>query len=107
MFQNFESNHKTKVGLADEDFVLILKQCNLGFITQEIPPGVYTNGDNIEYIDDISKGGIKKENDDFTMNTKLFERSKIMRFDDKTFFNTILGFELHWYYNPHHKYSTE
>ena len=30
-----------------------------------------------------------------------------MRFDDKTFFNTILGFELHWYYNPHHRYSRE
>ena len=41
------------------------------------------------------------------MNTKLFERSKIMRFDDETFFNTILGFEFHWYYSPHHTYSSE
>ena len=63
--------------------------------------------DNIEYIDEISKGGIKKENDDFTMNTKLFERSKIMRFDDKTFFNNILGFEFHWYFSPHHTFSGE
>ena len=41
------------------------------------------------------------------MNTKLFERREIMRFDDKTFFNTILGFENHWYYSPHHTYSGE
>ena len=41
------------------------------------------------------------------MNTKLFERSKITRFDDKTFFNNILAFEFHWYYSPHHTYSVE
>ena len=41
------------------------------------------------------------------MNTKLFERSKIMRFDDKAFFNTSLGFEFHWYHSPHHVYSGE
>ena len=41
------------------------------------------------------------------MNTKLFERSKITRFDDKTFFNTHLGFEFHWYHSHHRTYSSE
>ena len=64
----------------------------MNFITYEIPRGVYTSGDFADYIDEISKGGFKKNYDDITMKTKLAELSKNLNFDDKSFFNTIFGF---------------
>ena len=68
---------------------MIFKQYNLNIITYEIPLGVYTTGDIIDYIDKISKGGIKILYDDITLKTKLLERSFIVSFDEKSFFNTI------------------
>ena len=80
---------------------MILDEYNSSFITHEISPGIYTFKDisevlfNIlqtEYIGDFKKTVI--ENVDITMKTKLIVRPGIIavRFDEKSFFNTILGF---------------
>ena len=47
--------------MAEDDIERILKQHNLHFILYEIPPGVFTAGDFIDYLDEISKGRIEKE----------------------------------------------
>ena len=88
-FQNFKSYLRTKIDWAEEDIELILKQFFLNFIKTEIPLGVHTTADFIDYIEEFSKGGIKIGYDDITKKTKLFERSKIIRCDNKGFFYTF------------------
>ena len=61
----------------------------------------------MDYFDKISKAGIKIEYGDVTMRTKLFERSKIVKFDTKTLLNTDLVFEPYWDYNSYHTYTIE
>ena len=107
LFQNFRNNLRTKVVLAGQEIKLILKHYKLKFIAFEIPRGNYTSGDILDYIDELSEGGIKIVSDDNTMKTMLLEGSSIIRFDDKSFFKTILDFEPYWDYKPHHTYKSE
>ena len=79
--------------MAEEVIELILRQYNLYFFTYEIPRGVYTSGDNIDYNDEISKRDIKIVIDDITMKNMLPEGSNIIKFDDQSFLRTILGCE--------------
>ena len=46
----------------------------------------------IEVVEEMSKGGFEIEYDNIIMETKLFERSEILSFDEKWFFSNILGF---------------
>ena len=107
IFQDIESYLRTRVDLAEDDIRLILKQYNLNFLTYEIPPGVYTTRDNINYFNKISKGGIQLEYDDITVKTKLLERSEIVRFDDKSFFSIPLGFSPKWDYKTNIENSSQ
>ena len=86
---------------------LILRRYNLNFVTYELTPGVYTVKGNIDYVDETLKGGIQIQYDGFTMKTKLLEISNILRFDDKLFFSTLLGFTLNWDYKPNYEYISQ
>ena len=74
-------------------------------MTYELQPGVYTFKAISEALpnilqpeDDGYHNAIDFEFDDITMETKLFVRPGIIaiRFDEKSFFNTILGFNHGW-----------
>ena len=93
-----------------------LKQYNSNFITYEISPGIYT----LKVFSEVLSKGFEKEfeiraeiqpktkydkcdsniieRDNNTMKTKLIVRYEIiaLRFNEKSFFNTILGFAPHW-----------
>ena len=104
-FRDFESYLRIVVGLDEKDIQLILKQYISQFITYELSPGIYT-------IQDISHavrtfyghvGRLQIEYVDIHMKTKINltragGRFMLLRFDEKSFFNTLLGFEPYWDY---------
>ena len=111
LFRDFESYLRVVVGLDKKDIRLILKQYISHFITYEVTPGIYT-------IQDISHavytfGGhseiIQIEYDDISMKTKVILKFVIdetgfglgtLRFDEATFFHTLLRFTPYWDYKP-------
>ena len=100
------------VGLDEEDIQLILKEYNPHFITYELTPGIYTIQDISDAIQTFSghKGTIQIEYDDISMKTKIILKFKnnetslfalgTLRFDDRSFFHTLLGFTPYWDYKP-------
>ena len=92
---------------------LVLDEYNSSFITYELDPGIYTFKDIPESLFNIvqaeypgPKNVIDIEYDDIIMKTKLVVKSGIiaMRFDEKSFFSTVLGFTPGWdckHYNKH------
>ena len=95
------------VGLDEEDIQLILKQCNSHFITYELSPGFYTIQDISHAVQTFfgHEGRLQIECDDINMKTKINltragESFMSLRFDKKSFFNTLLSFEPHWDYKP-------
>ena len=99
------------VGLDEEDIQLISKQYNSRFITYELTPGIYT----IQIISDVvhTFNGhteiLRIEYDDITMKTKINLKyisgqkmfaSGTLRFDERSFFRTLLGFTPYWDYKP-------
>ena len=102
-FRDFESYLRLVVGLDEDDIQLILKQYNSNFVTYKISPGIYTFKDISEAIFKIAgeKGSLKIEYDDISMKTKLiFDYFTSLRFNKKSFFHTLLGFDAHWDYKP-------
>ena len=105
VFQDFESFLRTQVDLVEDDITLVLDEYNSSFIIYEIKPGIYTFKDIsvvlLNFLQSEYKGEINKnviEYDDITMKTKLNVRPGIIaiRFDEKSFFSTILGFTPSW-----------
>ena len=45
IFQDFEKYLRTEVDLAKDDIRLVLDELNSSFITNELPPGIYTSKD--------------------------------------------------------------
>ena len=95
------------VGLDEEDIQLILKQYNSHFVTYELAPGIYTIQDTSDTIHTFSGHSeiIEIENDDISMKTKIIIKYKggqkkfglgTLRFDEKSFFPTLLCFESYW-----------
>ena len=83
------------------------------FITYDLELGSYISIDLLEapfkvlqpeY--EVCNNPIDIEFDDTTMKTKLIVRSRIkaIRFDEKSFFSTILGFISHWDYKQCNEY---
>ena len=84
-----------------------MEQYNEKFITYELSPGIYT-------IEDISKvvytmgdheGTLQIEYDDYTMKTepiltRFSSTFGTLRFGEKSFLNTLLGFTPYWDYKP-------
>ena len=116
VFQDFESFLRTQIDLVEDDIKLVLDEYNSSFNIYEIQPGIYTFKDiseapfNILQIEYPGPSNvIVIEYDDITMKTKLVVRSGIIaiRFDEKSFFSTILGFTSGWDYKHYNKYVSQ
>ena len=105
VFQDFESFLKTQIDLVESDVKLVLDEYNSSFITYELEPGIYTFKEIFEALLNILQieypgpsNVINIEFDDITRKSKLVVNIGIIviRFDEKSFFNTILGFTPGW-----------
>ena len=113
LFQDFK---RTEIDLVEDDIRLVLDKYNSSFVTYELEPGFYTYKDlstalfNIlqhEYPSSDSEIFIKL--DDITRKTKVVVRPGIItiRFDEKSFFSTILGFTAGWDYKHYSQYTSQ
>ena len=116
LFQDFESFLRTEVDLVNDDVKLVLDEYNSSFVLYELDPCIYTFKDISEGLLKILQpeydgyhNAIDIEYDDITMKTKLVVRSGIIaiRFDEKSFFSTILGFTPGWDYKHYNKYTSQ
>ena len=116
VFQDFESFLRTQIDLIEDDAKLVLDEYNSSFITYELQPGIYTFKDISEALFNILQSEypvpsntIVIEFDDITRKTKLVVNSGIIaiRFDEKSFFSTILGFTPGWDYKHYNKYISQ
>ena len=116
MFQDFESHLRTEVVLIEDDIKLVLDENNSGFVTYELQPSIYNFEDisgalfNIlqsEYP--VPSNVIHIEYDEITRKTNLVVNFGIIaiRFDEKSFFSTILGFTPGWDYKHYNKYISQ
>ena len=113
VFPDFESFLRTQIDLVESDNKLVLDEYNSNFITYELTPGIYTFNDVSEalyYIIQSEYPGpgnvIVIEYDDITRKTKLVVGLGIIaiRFYEKSFFSTILGFTPGWDYKHYNQY---
>ena len=99
-FRDFESYLRIVIGLEEDDIRLILKQYNEKIVTYELEPGNYTIKDLQKAVYPLGdyKGTLKIEYDNLNKKPKLIlTRFGItfgtLRFDEHSFFNTLLGFD--------------
>ena len=102
-FRDFESYLRIVVGLDEDDIRLILKQYNEIFIIYELSPGIHTIKDVAEIVHKLGdhEGTPKIEYYDDTKKTKLNltrfgSTFGTLGFDERSFFNTFLGFTPYW-----------
>ena len=116
VFQDFESFLRTRIDLVEDDVKLVLDEYNSSFITYELEPRIYTFKDISEALFNIIQfeypgpsNVIDIDYDDITMKTKLDLKAGIIaiRFDEKSFFSTILGFTAGWDYKHYNKYISQ
>ena len=116
VFQDFESYLRTEVDLVEDDIKLVLDEYNLSFITYEVQADIYTFKDNSQNLFSILQSEypvpsnmIDIEYDDITMKTKLVLKSGtiFIRFDEKSFVNTVLGFIPGWDYKHFFKNNSQ
>ena len=116
VFQDFESFLRTQIDLVEDDIKLVLDEYNSNFITYELEPGIYSYRDIAEAVFYILQSDYPQSNsdilirlDDITRKTKLVVRSGIIaiRFDEKSFFSTILGFNPGWDYKHYNQYLSQ
>ena len=112
-FGDFESYLKIVIGLEEENIRLILKQYNEKFVTYELDPGNYT-------IEDLQKAVYKFGNHEKTLQIEYDDTNKkiklflthfgstfgTLRFNEKSFFHTLLGFEPYWDYKPTNAFNS-
>ena len=106
-FRDFESYLRIFVGLEEDNIRLILKQYKEKFFTYELDPGNYT-------IEDLQKAvypfgdhenTLQIEYDDLNKKinlilTRFGDTFGTLRFVEKSFFHTLLGFTPYWDYKP-------
>ena len=116
VFQDFESFLRTEIDLVEDDIRLVLHKYNSSFLTYELDPGLYTLKDLSEALFKIlqheypsSNSEILIEYNDITLKTQLFVESGTIaiRFDGKSFFNTVLGFNHGWDYKHYKDYTSQ
>ena len=116
VFQDLESYLRTEVGLIEDDINLVLHEYNSNFINYELQPGIYTFKDNSEALFNIlqseypgSLNIIDFKFDDITRKTKLVVRPgiKAIRFNERSFFSSILGFTPGWHYKHYNEYISQ
>ena len=106
-FREFESCLRIVIGLDEDDTRLILKQYNANFVTYELDPGDYPIEDIQESVYSLGdhEGTLQTEYDDLNKKNKLLlirfgSTFGALRFDEKSFFHTLLGFTPFWDYKP-------
>ena len=116
MFQDFESFLRTQIDLVEDDIKVVLDEYNSSIITYELESGIYTYKDLSEalfYILQSEYPASNSENffrlDAITRKTKLVVRPGIIaiRFDENSFFSTILGFTPGWDYKRYIEYISQ
>ena len=116
VFQDFDSFLRSQIDLVEDDIKLVLDEYNSNFNTYELEPGIYTFKDISEALFNIIQfeysgpsNVIDIEYDDIIMKTKLVVRDGIIaiRFDEKSFFSTILGFISGWDYKHYNRYISQ
>ena len=116
VFQDFGNFLGTQIDLVEDDIKLVLNEYNSNFITYELDPGIYSYKDisiarfhilQSEYPQSYSEILIRL--DDITRKTKLVIRPGIIaiRFDENSFFGTILGFTPGWDYKHYIQYISQ
>ena len=115
-FKRFENFLRTQIDLVEDDVKLVLYEQNSSFLTYEITPAIYTFEDISEALFNILEfeyagpsNVIVIENDDITMKTKLVVRFGIIaiKFDEKSFFSTVLCFPSGWDYKHYDLYTSQ
>ena len=116
VFQDFESFLRTQIDSVEDDINIVLDEYNSNFNTYELTPGIYTFNDVSEALYNIIQSEypgpgnvIDIEYDDITMKTKLVVRYGIIaiRFDEKSFFTSILAFIPGWDYKFYKKHTSQ
>ena len=116
VFQDFESFLRTQIDLVEDDIKLVLDEYNSSFITCELEPGNYSYRDLSEALYYILQSEYPSSGreilirlDDITKKTKLVVRSGILaiRFDQNSFFSSILGFTPGWDYKHYNQYLSQ
>ena len=107
LFRDFDSYIRIVIGLDENDIQLILKQYNEKFVTYEIEPGNYTIEDIADTVYTVGhhEGTLKIEYDDIHKKitfilTRFGSTIGTLRFDEKSFFHTLVGFTPFWDYKP-------
>ena len=115
VFQDFESFLRTQIDLIEEDIKLVVDENNSSFLTYENSPGIDTFKDISEALFNILQSEypgpsnvLVIEYDDITKKTKLVIKNGIIakRFDEKSFFSTILGFTPGWEDKHYNEYTS-
>ena len=107
--RDFESYFRILTGLDEDDIQLRIKQNNSKFTKCIIPPGVYTFRDlsgnlSRSFENEFEIRGRMRpviiDSDNVSLMTKLrlVPQIMVLRFDKKSFLNTILGFTPYWDY---------
>ena len=113
VFQDFESFLRTQIDLIEDDVKLVLDEYISNFITYELEPCIYSYREISEVLFYILQSEYPQSHseilirlDDITKKTKLVVNSGIIaiRFDEKSFFSTILGFTAGWDYKHYNQY---
>ena len=116
VFQDFESYLGTEIDLVEDDISLVLDKYNSSFFTYELHSGIYTFKDLCDAVFNIlhpkrppSSQTVVIELDDITRKTILVVGSEIIaiRFDEKSFFSTILGCTSVWDYKHYNEYTSQ
>ena len=116
VFQDFESFLRTQIDLVEDVIKLVLDEYNSSFITCELDPCIYTFKDISAALFNILQSDcpgdcnvIVIEYDDIKMKTKLDVKAGIIaiRFDEMSFFSTILGFNAGWDYKHYNQYLSQ
>ena len=117
-FRDFEIYLRIVVRLDEEDIQLILKEYNSHFITYELPPGIYSIQDISDTVHTFTghMETIQIEYDDTSMKSKIIlkyidEQEMLvlgtLRFDERSFFHTLLGFIPYWDYKSPGVYTSD
>ena len=116
VFQDFGSFLRTQIDLVEDDIKLVLDEYTSSFITYELEPGIYAFKDISDALFIILQleypgpsNAIVIEFDDITRKTKLVVRNGIiaLRFDESSFFSTVLGSTSGWDYKHYNKYISQ
>ena len=116
IFQDFKSYLKTEIDLVEEDIILVLDEYNSIFITYELKTSIYAFIGLLEALFNIFQPEYDEFNyvisigfDDITRKARLVVGPGILaiRFDEKHFFSSVLGFNYGWNYKHFNEYSSQ